>query len=930
MMKTHTISKVILWVIEKIAFTLVKGSYFYVTEGRVTRYQIFYLKRDFRKIHQDGVSFIVRTGALKLLNRKTALKIAEDQSKYGNCSLPPKLRFLPKGLDGVRPLIRSQSLISKMLLLKARLVLLECSSRFSVGVTLKSAKCFNRAWEDYINIVKTLDNKVYIVKVDIADAYGSIMHSKLLEILDKCMHTFPRNIYYDPYEPYRGPSTKTRRKLYVRLDENRQPMTQLEDNSHNKLVKVGSTIEIDTSEVFSKFELMIRGQIVRVGRKRYVLRKGVPQVVLVDVASVMACYPRYTMRFNRYKNPGKLFAERVDQVTFARLKILVINPVYTNVSGLISNLWRTGLMSGIRILALIDWLLVPKKTVNIKFICKTVIRADYLRLLENFKILSFKWAASFENHMMKTHTISKVILWVIEKIAFTLVKGGYFYVTEGRVTRYQMIYYLKRNFRKIHQDGVSFIVRTGALKLLNRKTALKIAEDQSKYGNCSLPPKLRFLPKGLDGVRPLIRSQSLISKMLLLKARLVLLECSSRFSVGVTLKSAKCFNRAWEDYINIVKTLDNKVYIVKVDIAAAYGSIMHSKLLEILDKCMHTFPRNIYYDPYEPYRGPSTKTRRKLYVRLDENRQPMTQLEDNSHNKLVKVGSTIEIDTSEVFSKFELMIRGQIVRVGRKRYVLRKVVLHGGYLSPFLCDLYYSALCQEYLGNYIDETSVLIRSVDNFYATSSHEKAESFQRLMNDGMKDYNVSLNTNKTKHNLMGPTRICFNGVIICSDTLQVLVDVASVMACYPRYTMRFNKYKNPGKLFAERVDQVTFARLKILVINPVYTNVSGLISNLWRTGLMSGIRILALIDWLLVPKKTVNIKFICKTVVRVSKKVWSRIHGTWKGSNKVGQITSELVRIVFIGGILSTVEPRFTNDSAYEFFGLRSDFLRKIRHG
>ncbi|XP_068239879.1 telomerase reverse transcriptase-like [Palaemon carinicauda] len=541
---------------------------------------------------------------------------------------------------------------------------------------------------------------------------------------------------------------------------------------------------------------------------------------------------------------------------------------------------------------------------KIRYILRSGIKDTiYLgRLLENFKILSFKWAASFENHMMKTHTISKVILWVIEKIAFTLVKG-YFYVTEGRVTRYQMIFFLKRDFRKIHQDGVSFMKSTGALKLLNRKTALKIAEDQSKYGNCSLPPKLRFLPKGLDGVRPLIRSQSLISKMLLLKARLVLQECSSRFSVGVTLKSAKCFVRAWEDYINIVKTLDNKVYIVKVDIADAYGSIMHSKLLEILDKCMHTFPRNIYYDPYEPYRGPSTKTRRKLYVRLDENRQPMTQLEDNSHNKLVKVGSTIEIDTSEVFSKFELMIRGQIVRVGRKRYVLRKGVPQGGYMSPFLCDVYYSALCQEYLGNYIDETSLLLRSVDDIlYATSSHEKAESFLRLMNDGMKDYDVSLNTNKTKHNLMGPTRICFNGVIICSDTLQVLVDVASVMACYPRYTMRFNRYKNPGKLFAERVHQVTFARLKILVINPVYTNVSGLISNLWRTSLMSGIRILALIDWLLVPKKTVNIKFICKTVVRVSKKVWSRIHGTWKGSNKVGQITSELVRIVFIGGILS----------------------------
>ncbi|XP_064122033.1 telomerase reverse transcriptase-like [Macrobrachium nipponense] len=531
--------------------------------------------------------------------------------------------------------------------------------------------------------------------------------------------------------------------------------------------------------------------------------------------------------------------------------------------------------------------------------CRDVI---YLgNILQNLKISSFKWAAPFESYFMKTHIISKVIVWVIEKLAFTLIRK-YFHVTEGKTTRYQMIFYHISSWRSIHESGISTLVNKGSLKLLNRAAAVKIAECQSKFGNYSCPSKIRFIPK-LNGVRPIVKSQNVgASKVLLLKQRLLLVEFSSFFEVGVSIKSTKCFTKAWEDYVKVVRSLKENVYIVKVDITDAYGSVLHSKLQEIIGNCRRTFPKKIYFDQYVEYHGPFTKTNKKVYVRLDENHQPTSPLVRNSH-KLVKCGDTIEIDTEKVGDSLEILIRGQVVRLGVKRYSLKKGLPQGGYLSAFLCDLYYSNLCHDYLESFVNKTSYLLRSVDDIlYVTTSFEKAESFLGLMNNGMNDFNVSINSSKTKHNLIGPTRIYFDGAMICTKTLQVLVDVTAVVTSYPRFTIKVNRYKNPGKLFADRVRQVTFARLKGMVINPVYTNISGLISNVWRTSLMTGARISALMDALLKPRKLPNIKFICKTVVSVSKKIWSKIRGTWRETKEIKEIRSELLRVVFIGGILS----------------------------
>ncbi|XP_066948642.1 telomerase reverse transcriptase-like [Macrobrachium rosenbergii] len=346
-------------------------------------------------------------------------------------------------------------------------------------------------------------------------------------------------------------------------------------------------------------------------------------------------------------------------------------------------------------------------------------------ILQNFKISCFKWAAPFASYFMKTHIISKVIVWVIEKLAFTLI-SRYFYVTEGRTTRYQMIFYRISSWRNIHESGVSILVNTGALKLLNRAAAVKIAEYQSKFGNYSCPPKLRFIPK-INGVRPIIKSKNVgVSKFLLLKQRLLLEEFSGIFKVGFKIKSAKCFTKAWEDYVKVVGSLKENIYIVKVDITDAYGSVLHSKLLEIIGNCRHAFPKKIYFDQYVEYHGPFTKTSKKVYVRLDENHQPMTPLVRNSH-KLVKCGNIIEIDTEKVVDSLKILICGQVVRVGMKRYSLKKGLPQGGYLSAFLCDLYYSNLCHDYLEGFVNETSYLLRSVDDIlYVTTSFEKAESF------------------------------------------------------------------------------------------------------------------------------------------------------------------------------------------------------------
>jgi hypothetical protein len=56
---------------------------------------------------------------------------------------------------------------------------------------------FHKIWSDFVQKVRTSDEvfKVYVVVVDVRDAFGSVIHSKLIEILREVRKKLPGKLF---------------------------------------------------------------------------------------------------------------------------------------------------------------------------------------------------------------------------------------------------------------------------------------------------------------------------------------------------------------------------------------------------------------------------------------------------------------------------------------------------------------------------------------------------------------------------------------------------------------------------------------------------------------------------------------------------------------------------------------------------------------
>ncbi|TPX30327.1 hypothetical protein SmJEL517_g06094 [Synchytrium microbalum] len=199
-----------------------------------------------------------------------------------------------------------------------------------------------------------------------------------------------------------------------------------------------------------------------------------------------------------------------------------------------------------------------------------------------------------------------------------------------------------------------------------------------------------------------------------------------------------------------------KLYFVKVDITAAFDSIKHDKLLEVLNDVFTD--EDYFIVKYFLASAVDGKYSRKWPKKAfpgSANVHFAALANDMAKDmKKTLVADTVVYDRYEkddIWQMLEEHITTNLVKVGRQTYRQRQGIPQGSVVSALLCSLYYGHLEQAELsftnqGN----DGLLLHYVDDFiYMTSNREKAERFLQVMTRGLPEYSAAVSPHKTMTN-------------------------------------------------------------------------------------------------------------------------------------------------------------------------------------
>lgn len=268
------------------------------------------------------------------------------------------------------------------------------------------------------------------------------------------------------------------------------------------------------------------------------------------------------------------------------------------------------------------------------------------------------------------------------------------------------------------------------------------------------------------------------------------------------------------------------MYFCKVDVQAAFDTIPQATVIKLISGLPtsddYQVSKHVEVKPGDGYRQGQSKPIRKWtsLAWATNDRQPfdlkMGQKMTNGKNTIFTENLAVQSHSKDqLLSLLSEHVQRNLVKIGKKFYRQKKGIPQGSVISSLLCNYFYADLETKHLSFLNRDGSLLLRLIDDFLLiTIDPQHARQFLQTMHDGLPDYGVSVNPEKTLVNfeasingqkvkrLVKGQEFPYCGTFINTNTLHITKDRERYkdLAVVDSLTVEFSK--TPGKTFHRKV--------------------------------------------------------------------------------------------------------------------------------
>ncbi|XP_046676157.1 telomerase reverse transcriptase-like isoform X2 [Homalodisca vitripennis] len=254
--REHVLAKVVKWI--WIVTKRLVASLFYVTEGQGCHHKLLYFpKKSWQSRTDSAFNYLVTSGTLQPLDKVEAERLAALRK-------PASLRWLPKKI-GLRPVVSVKNDKTDNDVIHAKAYLR--GLLIKTGYSDLNEKTLHQIWKSVV--LKNCEDgykKLYMVAVDIHDAYGSMRQDKLLEIVKETSELYMG-------EDYMNRTVHMDKVHWLRPPICRELHSSSYDTSPHK-----TTIR-KVSDLMCTVQKAVQYQTIKREKRAYLVTKGLSQAV---------------------------------------------------------------------------------------------------------------------------------------------------------------------------------------------------------------------------------------------------------------------------------------------------------------------------------------------------------------------------------------------------------------------------------------------------------------------------------------------------------------------------------------------------------------------------------------------------------------------------------------------------------------------------
>ncbi|OWP01965.1 telomerase reverse transcriptase [Marssonina coronariae] len=468
--------------------------------------------------------------------------------------------------------------------------------------------------------------------------------------------------------------------------------------------------------------------------------------------------------------------------------------------------------------------------------------------------------------------LHELVYYIFDSLLLPLLRSN-FHITESNVHRYRLFYFRHDVWRSLAEPALA------SLKL-SMFEEVKLGKAQEILSARALGySQVRLLPKEA-GVRPIMNlrrrplkagsktalGMSINSVLAPVYNVLTYEKNANPARLGATLFSVSDLYTKLKTFKSRLPTPCAPLYFAKLDVTAAFDTIPQHAILALLStipsQACYRIAKHCELRPSDSSPSSDLPTAARplrkypAYAHPSASHETLAEQLSAPGNPLAAKRNTIFVesivnhfrDTQEILSLLREHISHNLVKIGKKFYRQKSGIPQGSVVSSLLCNYFYADLESAHLG-FLKEgqdapRNLLLRLVDDFLLiTTDVEDARHFLEVMHQGVAEYGVRVNPEKTLVNfevcvggkkvprVLGGGGFPYCGSWIDMQNLDISRDLArrGGMPLADSLTVEYSRV--PGKAFQKKVLNTFKIQAHAMYLDTSFNSLATVRANLAR---------------------------------------------------------------------------------------------------